>query len=214
MASYYISDPYSILNIPQNASDSVCKSAYLKLATNPDRRIRAKACLAYDIICNKNKYTKNNNIYEPKEIDCFFYTIIGDLNSLKYYIERDKTLLNKKDELNRSLLYLAARNGYYNLTEYLLNKGINVNEVQKDGSSALHGAAFYGQQLIIQLLIDHGINTSIRNRFGSTAAEEARTTFIQDLINNSNKDKIMIFFHELYSKGLISNIIPIKKMIK
>ena len=50
-----------------------------------------------------------------------------------------------KDKLKRSLLYLSARNGYYDLTEYLLKKGINLNEVQKDGRTALHGAAFYGQ---------------------------------------------------------------------
>ena len=209
-----VDDPYSILNISKNASHSECKSAYMKLATNPDRITRTTANLAYDIICNKNKYIKNNNTYEPKEKDCFYYTIIGDLYSLKYYIENNKALLNKKDELNRSLLYLAARNGYYNLTEYLLNKGINVNEVQNDGSTALHGAAYYGQQLIIQLLIDHGINTSIKNKFGHTAAEEAKIAFIKDLINNSNKDTIMILFHELYSKGLISNIIPIKKQNK
>ena len=56
--------------------------------------------------------------------------------------------------------------------------------------------------------------TSIKNKFGHTAAEEAKTTFIEDLINNSNKDTIMILFHDLYSKGLISNIIPIKKQNK
>ena len=106
-----ISDPYSTLNISSNSSHQECKSAYMKLATNPDRITRTKACLAYDIICNKNKYVKNNNIYEPKEKDCFYCTIVGDLKLLKYYIEGNKTLLNKKDGLNRSLLYLAARNG-------------------------------------------------------------------------------------------------------
>ena len=101
-----ISDPYSTLNISSNASHQECKSAFMKLATNPDRITRTKACLAYDIICNKNKYVKNNNIYEPKEKDCFYCTIVGDLKLLKYYIEGNKTLLNKKDGLNRSLLYL------------------------------------------------------------------------------------------------------------
>ena len=113
--------------------------------------------------------------------------------------------------MQRSLLYLSARNGYYDLTEYLLKKGINVNEVQKDGSTALHGAAFYGQKLIIQLLIDHGVDTTIKNRFGHTAADEAKTPFIKEIILNSSKDKILNFYHELYSKGLVSNIIQIKK---
>lgn len=141
-------------------------------------------------------------------------SVIGDLEALKYNIDKNKNLLFKKDELKRSLLYLAARNGYYNLTEYLLKKGININDVQGNGSTALHGAAFYGQELIIQLLIDHGIDISIKNEFGHTAADEAKTPIIKELILNSNKDKIMNFFHELYSKGLVSNIIPIKKQGK
>ena len=206
-----IDNPYSILNISDKASIQECRSAYMRYATNPDRLIRTKACLAYDILCNKDKYLKEGNKYKSKEKDCFYCTVIGDLKALKYKIKNDKSLLNAKDKLKRSLLYLAARNGYYDLTEYLLKKGINVNEVQKNGSTALHGAAYYGQKLIIQLLIDHGIDTSIKNEFGHTAADEARTPFIRELILNSSKDKIMNFYHELYSKGLVSNIIKIKK---
>ena len=100
------------------------------------------------------------------------------------------------------------------LLNIYLKKGINVNEVQKNGSTALHGAAFYGQELIIQLLIDHGIDISIKNEFGHTAADEAKTQHIKELILNSNTDKIMNFFHEMYSKGLVTNIIPIKKQGK
>ena len=209
-----IDNPYSILNISENASIPECRFAYMKLATNPDRQTRARACLAYDILCNKNKYKKENNKYKSKIKDSFYCTVIGDLKALKYNIENDKRLLNKKDSLDRSLLYLAARNGYYNLTEYLLKKGINVNEVQKNGSTALHGAAYYGQVLIIQLLIDHGIDTSIKNDFGHTAADEAKTPHIKELIINSHTDKIMNFFHELYSKGLVTHIVPIKKKDK
>ena len=73
---------------------------------------------------------------------------------IKKKIELNKNLLYQKDDLKRSLLYLSARNGYYNLTEYLINKGININDVQNCGSTALHGAAYYGQTLIIQLLIE------------------------------------------------------------
>ena len=143
-----IDNPYSILNISDKASIQECRSAYMKYATNPNRLIRTKACLAYDILCNKDKYIKEGDKYKSKEKDCFYCTVIGDLRALKYKIKKDKSLLNTKDKLKRSLLYLAARNGYYDLTEYLLKKGINVNEVQKNGSTALHGAAYYGQKLI------------------------------------------------------------------
>ena len=212
--NFEIENPYSTLNIRENASISEIRAAYMSLATVSDRKTRAKACLAYDILCNKNKYTKKGNMYISKEKDCFYCTVVGDLKALKYNIDYDKSLLYKKDDLKRSLLYLAARNGYYNLTEYLLKKGINVNEVQRNGSTALHGAAYYGQELIIQLLIDHGIDISIRNEFGHTAADEAKTPHIKELILNSNTDKIMNFFHEMNSKGLVTHIIPIKKQGK
>ena len=203
-------NPFSFLKVTQNSSHSEVKRAYMNLATVPDRATRIKACLSYDIICNKDKYIKEGDNYRVKKKDCFYYTVIGDLYSLKSEIENNKNLLNQKDSLKRSLLYLSARNGYFDLTEYLLNKGINIDEVQKHGSTALHGAAYYGQELVIQLLLEHGINTKIVNHFGSTADEEAKTTKIKDLILKCNEDKIMNLFHDLNKKKLISNIVPIK----
>ena len=204
-------NPYDILNIPTNASVEQCRIAYFNLATNPSREIRSKACLAYDILCNKEKYINVGNFFKVKNKDCFYYTVIGDLNSLKSAINSNKSLLYLKDGLNRSLLYLSARNGYFNLTEFLIKKGININEVQKDGSTALHGAAFYGQELVVQLLIEHGININIRNRFGSTAADEARNPLIRELILQSQEDRILYLYQQLYAKQLVSNFVIIKK---
>ena len=204
-------NPYSVLNVSPLATQSECRKAYMNLATNPSREIRSKACLAYDIFCHKDKYIKQGNLYKVKKKDCFYYSTVGDLNSLKNAINYNKYILNLKDDLKRSLLYLSARNGYFNLTEFLIKKGANINDVQKDGSTALHGAAFYGQELIVQLLIEYGIDIKIKNRFGHTAADEAKTPFIKELILNSQEDRIMNLFHNLYSEGLVSNIVIIKK---
>ena len=191
-----------------------CRSSYMKLATCPSRSIRRKACLAFDMICNPDKYWIKGNKYKPKKKDCFYYTLVGDLSSLKSAIERNKNLLYIKDNLNRSLLYLSAKNGYFNLTEYLLKKGININDVQNTGSTALHGAAYYGQELVIQLLIEHGINTKIKNNFGHTAADEAKTPKIRELILQSDQDRIMLLYHYLNQQNLVVKIIPIKKRDK
>ena len=204
-------NPFTTLNISRDSSPLECRRAYIKLLAYPDRSIRRNACLAYDVLCNKDKYTRNGDIFRIKNKDCFYYSTIGDLNSLKYLIDNNKDLLYQKDGLKRSLLYLAARNGYYEVSEYLIKKGINVNEVQQDGSTALHGAAFYGHENVVQLLIKNGIDTKIKNKFGTTADEEAKTSPIRELILHSNKDRIMQFFHILYNKGLVSKIIPIKK---
>ena len=207
-------NPFTTLNISRDASFQEYRKAYMQLATNPDRTIRRDACLAYDALCNRDKYIRNGNIFTVKQKDCFYYSTIGDLHSLKKKIDNNKKLLYEKDGLKRSLLYISARNGFFDVSEYLIKKGINVNEVQKDGSTALHGAAFYGQKIVIQLLIENGIDTKIKNRFGSTADEEAKTTVIKELILHSNKDRIMDLFHKLYKQGLVSNIVPIKKKVK
>ena len=186
----YEIDPYSVLNISQSSDSTAIKNAFKNLVTSPIRSIKSKACLAYEILFNKKNFIQYGNYYKIKVKDCFYFAIIGDLNSLKTLIENNKNLLYTKDYLQRSLLYLAARNGYFDVTEYLLQKGINIDEVQSTGSSALHGAAFYGHESIVQLLIEHGINTKIKNNDGSTAANEAKTPSIENLILKSEQDII------------------------
>ena len=60
-------NPYSILNISSNPSKASCRTSYMKLATVPNRRKRAEACLAYDVLCNKNKYKKSGDIFKVKK---------------------------------------------------------------------------------------------------------------------------------------------------
>ncbi len=67
--------------------------AYKKLGTVPDKIKRIVVCFSYDIICNRQKYIKEGKIYRVKNKDCFFYTVIGDLNSLKKEIEKNKNWL-------------------------------------------------------------------------------------------------------------------------
>ena len=83
-------DPYEVLSISPLASFQDIRFAYMKLATCPLRSTRRKACLAYDMICNKDKYYKRGNKYRPKIKDCFYYTLVGDLYSLKNAIEKIK----------------------------------------------------------------------------------------------------------------------------
>jgi len=64
-------------------------------------------------------------------------------------------LLTEKDSFGKTLLYLVARNGYYNICDYLLKKGSNINETQKDVSTPLHGEAYYDQEIIVQLLLEY-----------------------------------------------------------
>ena len=78
-------------------------------------------------------------------------------------IEHDPNLLYYNVPLKRSLLYIAARNGHANICVYLINKGLDVNEIQSTGSTPLHGAVYYGQTKVVKILIVYGAQTNIKN---------------------------------------------------
>ena len=204
-------NPYEVLNISENAKPIETKKAFRKLVTNPTRSIRAKACLAYDIIVNKKNYTKKGNEYAVNKKDHWYYCLVGDLDNLSKLIRNNKYLVHEKDPLGRTLLYQAARNGYYNMVEYLLKQGSNINETQNNiGSTALHGAAFYEQEIIVQLLLEYGADTKIKNKEGALPSKDAFTISIKNNILNAEKDEITKFCNELIEKGLARKLEIVK----
>ena len=204
-------NPYSVLGVTKNTSYKELKLSFLRQVILSDPITRCKANLAYDMLTNKKKYNINGDEFTIKKKDIFYYVIIGDFYELKYEIENDRSLLFQKDALKRSLLYIAARNGYYDICEFLIKKGININDIQKDGSTPLHVASFYGQDLIVKLLIDYGADITIKNKYGNLASDEAKNIQIKSIILNSKTDKISQLFHKLHSQGLVSKIVLIKK---
>lgn len=55
----------------------------------------------------------------------------------------------------------------------LLAKGVNVNAVNDNGQTALHGAAQSGWNNFVKLLADHGATINAKDRFGSTPLDVA-----------------------------------------
>ena len=49
-----------------------------------------------------------------------------------------------------------------------INLGIDVNAVNDNGQTALHGAAYMGSNIITQYLSDHGAKLDVRNKLGQT----------------------------------------------
>ena len=211
-------NPYLILGITKGATSSKTKNSFrekLSAAKNNDE-LRAKICLAHDIIVNNKFYREcEKDVFKIKDelgidIICgYYYTIIGDCYNLILLIEKNPNLLEFKDPLGRNLLYLASRNGHISICEYLINKGIKVNDIQKTGSTALHGAAYYGQTNVVKLLLNYGAKTNIKNNFGHLAIDEAMTDEIKNLIKESEKDPIFKLFQILLAKNIAKKLIPI-----
>ena len=212
-------NPYLILGISKDALPVQTKSIFRKKlfeARNNDE-LRAKICIAYDIIVNKNYYIEcENDMYilnlgveNSNVIPAYHYTIIGDCFHLMEEIEKNEKLLSFKDPLERNLLYIAARNGHVNACEYLINKGIKVNELQKHGSTPLHGAAYYGQTNVVKLLLSYGAKTNIKNKLGNLPIDEAMTEEIKNILKEGEKDPILKLYQTLNSKSIAKKMIPI-----
>ena len=212
-------NPYLVLGISKDALPVQTKSIFRKrmFDARNNNELRAKICIAYDILVNKNYYIEcENDMYilnlggeNSKVIPAYYYTIIGDCYHLMEEIEKNEKLLSFKDPLERNLLYLAARNGHSNVCEYLINKGIKVNELQKHGSTPLHGAAYYGQTNVVKLLLSYCAKTNIKNKLGNLPIEEAMTEEIKDILKEGEKDPILKLYQTLNSNSIAKKLIPI-----
>ena len=200
--SHLAINPFEVLGIKKNASHWETKSKFrekmIKAFNNDEMRI--KVCLAYDMILNPNFYDEIKkdvfiiNDKLDKYVMGYYYTVIGDFQKLVKEVEENPEILNYKDPLKRNLLYIAARNGHVDICEYLINKGIEINEIQNTGSTALHGAVYYGQAKVVQLLLNYGAKTNIRNKYNHLPIDEAGTAEIKNLLLENENEPIVKLF--------------------
>ena len=213
-------NPFLILGIPKNANAIQTKDKFREklnqTINNP--LLRAQVCLAYDIIVNKKFYKEiEKDIYVINDSDymtsyfirVYYYCVIGDCRLLINEIEDNPNLLNFVDPLKRNLLYIAARNGHTSICEYLINKGLNVNEIQETGSTPLHGAVYYGQINVVKLLLNYGAKTNIKNKYGHLPIDEASNKDIIKLLKESESDPIVKLYQSLLSRNIATKLIPI-----
>jgi hypothetical protein len=205
-------DPFMTLGINANASPRDVKSAFRYKISSSKRHERAMCALAYDMICSKDpkKYMKFGDMYFVNNKDHFYYVTTGNYDLFVEQIRKQKFLLNQRDEYGRTLLYIAARDGFHNICNFLLKSGCNINEIQNDGSTALHAAAFYGHKSIVELLLEYVANPTIRNNFGNTPQDEACSQEINNCILSKADDKINTLLNVLKNQGFAKNMVLIK----
>ncbi|KAK4227031.1 hypothetical protein QBC38DRAFT_208030 [Podospora fimiseda] len=90
------------------------------------------------------------------------------------------TLLEFRNEEGESLLGIAARYGYVEVVEYLLERGCDVNVTDDKGRTPLMEAALWGFPDIVKVLLRAGANKFLKDQQGLTAG---------DLWNESGRNK-------------------------
>lgn len=82
-----------------------------------------------------------------------------------------------------SEIYYACRNGDIDyVRKHLPNISLEeINQIQANGSTALHAACFYGHEEIVKLLLDHGASRSITNKHQCLPYDESKSETIKKL---------------------------------
>ena len=152
-----------------------------------------------------NKFQKVGNFFIiPK--DHFYYIIMDDIDNFKKIYENNKYILSEKDNKGRTLLHLSVIGGYYNISKFLLEKGINFDEpdVTNYYMDRPRTALYYADDNIKPLLKKFGAVIEIYNMSYELCNKGI-------VINSGNRNIIDSLYKILLAKGIVENKIEIKK---
>ncbi|KAL7037562.1 hypothetical protein ACKWTF_009276 [Chironomus riparius] len=97
----------------------------------------------------------------------------GDLARVKKLLTSDNINCRDVAGRNSTPLHLAAGYNNYEVVEYLLENGANVNSTDKGGLIALHNASSFGHLEIAAILIKYNTQVDAVDKWGFTPLHEA-----------------------------------------
>ncbi len=126
-----ILNPYKELGITTSTSFDETKRLFRMTITRPRRQDCALASLAYHMITSTgDRYIKiHGTCFKIHNPDIFLYAAIGHTEKVLEEISKNPSLLNSVDELERTVLYLTARCGFYDTTEALIKMGADIHKL-------------------------------------------------------------------------------------
>lgn len=192
---YEIINPFKILGI--SGKINVNYPNYINIENFRKKVKNEKQYLSCFILDNEKKYSRSDNNFLINK-DHFYYVINNDLNNLKKSYEENKYILAQKDNRKRTLLHLSVIGRYYEISEFLLKSGINYDEKDEYGSTALH----YADKEIRYLLEKFGAKEVFYN---GPSTEGINT------IKSNDINIIYSIYKDLLTKKIVEEIIDVKK---
>ena len=203
-------NPWQVLGLnSSDASREAIKAAFKKKIHQRVRQNRAMVSIAHHMLTSsagRYKRVEGTDEFVVTRRDHFMLAACGHTDELTLRIAKDGNIVERRDEHGRTLLYIASKSGFYDTCSLLLQKGAYVNEVQRDGSTPLHGAAFFGHELVVGLLLQHGAKSDIRNKWGNTVIDESATPSIRSLIQTASGDDISSLAARLKERQLVKSV--------
>lgn len=107
----------------------------------------------------------------PLELACYH----GYMDLVIYFLEMkaDTCIVMSNGSIFNTCLMRAIASNKKEVVELLIQRGANVNQIDVNGGSALHMAAYFGHENITRLLLSSAASTSLEDRFGLTPIDVA-----------------------------------------
>jgi len=94
-----------------------------------------------------------------------------------------------------TLLHNASSNGHFDIVQYLVQNGANVNAIDQTGDTPLHHAALFSNIQIVRYLVESGAYVNSMDRHGFTPLHCAACDLSAD---DEHPIENIELYHELY----------------
>jgi len=110
---------------------------------------------------------------DPKERELVAACTTGQLDKAKTLLANGVSVTCRDPEFEATPLHWASFKGHKAVVALLLEKGADINALNKDGRTPFMMAAGFGQQDVVELLLKKGAETAFKDKNGKTALDYA-----------------------------------------
>jgi len=107
----------------------------------------------------------------------------GNLDILKFLVQNAPDVVDLEGYVRRTPLGAAALNGLLNVVNYLISQpNVDVDSQENNGFTPLMLATYKNQEKVVQILLQKGAEKSIKDTFGKTALDYAKSKKFVNII--------------------------------
>ena len=115
-----------------------------------------------------------------KDLQLYIACGYGDIYEVRSLIEKGADVNHQNAKFGWRCLHRAARKGFDEIMELLIEAGADVNARGNNGVTALHLAAYYGNDRSVAFLLEKGADIHAMNDYGRNPLGSALHTNHED----------------------------------
>ncbi|MDR1924667.1 MAG: ankyrin repeat domain-containing protein [Planctomycetaceae bacterium] len=125
--------------------------------------------IAWDLTKKKTARESRTKNKEDNDINSLMKAArIGNLKTVKYFIEEKKTNVNAKNKDENTPLHIAVANNKHKIVKYLIKKNADVNAKNDIDITPLYNAYTDEHLEVAKCLIKKGANVNVKDRYHDT----------------------------------------------